>query len=292
MREESERHQLLPELAALPGHLAWRAQARVTSALADVLPPGVDLHAYAALLALSGGGTRSQQALAETINVSGTTMVRVAAALSDQGLVRRVRNPTDRRSYALTRTPRGAAAARRWRRHAQDLEDSVTAGFTLDEREDLRALLLRVAEPDLAADTPAPLRESIAFLVTRVHLQLHREFFVALEPLGIEPRDFGTLTALSATGPVAQVELARRLGVSAASMVQIVDDLERRGLLERRRLSTDRRTQQLHLRSEAASVLQDAARISRQRSGAVLASLSELETARLVLLLRRLVTAS
>ena len=52
-----------------------------------MLPPGVDIHAYAALLALAGGVTRSQQALAETISVSRTTMVRVAADLSEQGLV-------------------------------------------------------------------------------------------------------------------------------------------------------------------------------------------------------------
>ena len=238
--------ELLPELATLPGHLFWRAHARVASALGEVLPPGVDIHAYAALLALSGGVTRSQQGLAETISVSRTTMVRVAADLSAQGLVRRVRNPADRRSYALTRTPEGAAAARRWRRHAEDLEDTITSGFTLTEREELRGLLFVVAQVELAPDVPEPLRESIAFLVTRIHNRMHREFMVALEPLRIEPRDFGTLVALCATGPVSQAELARHMGVSGASMVQIVDDLEHRGLLERRRLVSDRRTQVLH----------------------------------------------
>ena len=226
MGEATDSRVLLPELAVLPGHLFWRAQARVSGALAEVLPAGVDIHAYAALLALSGGVTRSQQALAETISISRTTMVRVAADLSAQGLVKRVRNPHDRRSYALTRTPEGAAAARRWRRHAEDLEDSITAGFTLEEREELRGLLLRVAEVDLSPDAPEPLRESIGFLVTRIHHRMHREFVVALEPLRIEPRDFGTLTALQATGPTSQAELARHMGVSGASMVQIVDDLE------------------------------------------------------------------
>ena len=212
MGEASDSRELLPELAVLPGHLFWRAQARVAGALAEVLPPGVDIHAYAALLALSGGVTRSQQALAETISISRTTMVRVAADLSDQGLVKRVRNPRDRRSYALTRTPEGAAAARRWRRHAEDLEDSITAGFTLEEREELRVLLLQVAEVDLSPDAPEPLRESIGFLITRVHQRMHREFAVALEPLRIEPRDFGTLVALEAAGPVSQAELARLHG--------------------------------------------------------------------------------
>ena len=53
---------LLPALADAPGHLLWRAAARVTVELAATLPPGVDIHGYAALLSLAGGATRSQQA--------------------------------------------------------------------------------------------------------------------------------------------------------------------------------------------------------------------------------------
>ena len=283
--------ELLPALADMPGHLFWRAQARVAAALGEVLPPGVDIHAYAALLALSGGVTRSQQGLAETVSVSRTTMVRVAADLSSQGLVERVRNPTDRRSYALTRTPEGAAAARRWRRHAEDLEDAITSGFTLAEREELRGLLLVVAQVEVAPDVPEPLLESIGFLITRVHSRMHREFAAALEPLRIEPRDFGTLVALQASGPVSQAELARHMGVSGASMVQIVDDLEARGLLERRRLETDRRTQVLHLQPEVPEVLEGAARLAQAIYAPLFADLSPARTERLLVLMHRFVTA-
>jgi DNA-binding MarR family transcriptional regulator len=289
--EATSTHQLLPALAVLPGHLVWRAQARVAAALGEVLPAGVDIHAYAALLALSGGVTRSQQGLAETVCVSRTTMVRVAADLAAQGLVERVRNPVDRRSYALTRTPEGAAAARRWRRHAEDLEDAITAGFSLAEREELRGLLLAVAQPDLGPDVPEPLLESIAFLITRVHFRMHREFATTLEPLRIEPRHFGTLVALEASGPISQAELARHLGVSGASMVQIVDDLEGRGLLERRRLATDRRTQVLHPLPDVPEVLAEAGRLAEATMGGLLGPLSAASTARLLVLLQRLVTA-
>ncbi len=282
---------LLPELAKFPGHLVWRAHARVTVALAEALPPGVDIHAYAVLLALAGGVTRSQQALADTVSVSRTTMVKVAADLSDQGLVRRVRNPGDRRSYALTRTPEGAAAARRWRRHAEDLEDSITAGFSLDEREELRGLLFRVAEPELAADTPEPLRESIGFLVTRVHFWMHREFMAALGPLGIEPRHFGALTTLAARGPIPQAELARHLGVSGASVVQMVDHLEQRGLVERRRLESDRRTQVLHLLPGTTEVLDRAKGLAATTMDLRLGPLTRSETQSLTALLARFVTA-
>ncbi|GAA4746879.1 hypothetical protein GCM10023350_34520 [Nocardioides endophyticus] len=289
--EASVSRELLPALADAPGHLLWRAAARVTVELGATLPPGVDIHAYAALLSLAGGTTRSQQAIAERIDVSRTTMVKVAAALTEQGLVERVRNPDDRRSYALTRTPHGAAAARRWRRHAEDLEDALTAGFSEAEREELRRLLLGVIEGELSPETPEPLLESLGFLITRAHARMHRAFAGALEPLRIEPRHFGVLTTVTALGPVAQAELGRQLGVSGASVVQMIDDLEARGLVERRRLETDRRTQVLHLLPEAGDVLAEAARIADETVAGRLGALDAEQARRLVLLLQRFVTA-
>jgi DNA-binding MarR family transcriptional regulator len=284
-------HELLPALATMPGHLFWRAQARVAAALADVLPTGVDIHAYATLLALSGGVTRSQKSLSETISVSRTTMVRVAADLSAQGLVERVRNPDDRRSYALTRTPDGAAAARAWRHHADALEASITAGFSKPEREELHRLLVRVAEVDLAPNVPAPLRLSIGFLISRIHARMHREFVAALAPLDLMPAHYGALTALQSLGPVSQVQLARSLGVSGAHVVQIVDDLEHRGLLERRRQTSDRRNQVLHLHDGVDDVLAQATGLAQKLAEQRLGDLSLRQRSRLLALLRRFVTA-
>lgn len=289
--EATYSRELLPELAVLPGHLLWRAAARVGAALAEVLPPGVDIHSHASLLALGGGVTASQQELAETIAVSRTTMVKVAAGLAGAGLVERVRSEDDRRSYALTRTPAGAAAARRWRRHAEAVEAHVNAPFSAAERDELRELLARVAEAELAPQVPDVLRASTGFLLTRVHARMHREFLAALEPVGVEPRHFATLTALTATGPVPQSNLARRLGLSGASMVQIVDDLEARGLVERRRPPSDRRTQVVHLLPAAPDVLAAASRVAREQGRRSLAPLSPADVERLVVLLRRLVTA-
>jgi len=282
---------LLPALAALPGHLFWRAQARVAAALADVLPAGVDIHEYAALLALAGGVTRSQKSLAETIGVSRTTMVKVAAHLSAQGLVERVRNPDDRRSYALTRTPDGAAAARAWKRHADELERSITASFTTPERAEMHRMLARVAEVDLAPDVPVPLQESTGFLITRIHARMHREFVAALAPLDLMPAHFGALIALQSLGPVSQVQLSRSLGVSGAHVVQVVDDLEARGLLERRRRSSDRRSQVLHLHDGVGDVLAQGSELAQKVAEQRLGVLPLRQQRRLLALLRRFVTA-
>jgi DNA-binding MarR family transcriptional regulator len=288
--DATDSHELLPRLGKAPGHLLWRAAARVTVQLDRILPEGMDIHAYAALLALAGGATRSQQSLADTIAVSRTTMVKVAAQLAEQGLVERVRNPDDRRSYALTRTAEGAAAARRWRRHAEDLEDSLTKGFSLEEREALRRLLLRILDGELSPDTPEPLLESLGFLITRAHARMHRSFSAALEPFGIIPAHFGLLTTLVELGPVPQAEIGRQLGISGASIVQLVDGLEARGLVERRRLETDRRTQVVHLLPEARTVRDRAEALALANLEERLGKLDAQQTEELVGLLRRFVT--
>ena len=281
---------LTPELAVLPGHLIWRASAKVTAALSDTLPSGVDIHAYAALLALAAGQARSQQWLADTVAVSRTTMTKVATQLVDQGLVERVRNEADRRSYLLTRTADGAVAARRWRRHAEDLEEALTPQFSLAEREELRSLLLGILGSELAPDTPEPLLESLGFLITRVHLRMHRAFSEVLAPLGIVPAHFGLLTTLATLGPVPQAEVGRRLGISGASVVQMVDHLEAGGLVERRRLEWDRRTQVLHLKPGATEALARAKELAEETLATRLGDLGVPEIKRLVLLLQRFVT--
>lgn len=259
---EAARRAALADLYTLPGHLLWRAQARVAAEVGRLLPGRIDLHAYAALLALAQVEPQSQQSLAGMCGVSGTTMTSVAESLERDGLAERIRNPADRRSYALTRTPAGRDAVRRWEPDVRALEARLTAPLSADEVERLRRHLLTLVGDQLDERTPPALLDSIGFVITRTHQRMHRAFLTALEPLGIEPRHFGTLRALRAAGPVTQGQLGELLDVSPASVVQIVDHLERRGLVERRRDTEDRRAYRLHLLPAADAVLVEASRIA------------------------------
>jgi DNA-binding MarR family transcriptional regulator len=281
---------LLPALAGSLGHVVWRAAARVTGALDATLPLGVDIHGYAVLTALADGAPRSQQWLADAVAVSRTTMTKVAAQLVEAGLVERDRNPVDRRAYALTRTPAGAEAVERWADHVAAVEDALVAGLTRSERVELHALLVAQVGQDLGEDTPAALLASTAFLVTRLHARLHVEVASALRELDVEPRHLGTFLVLHDRGPVAQSELARHLGVSGPSVVEIVDQLERRGALERRRSDTDRRTQLLHLLPPGEELLPVVHRRGAQAADRVLGRLSARERDRLRRLLVGFVT--
>ncbi len=194
----------MADLYAQPGHLLWRAAARVTREVDRLLPGNVDLHSYAVLVALADHEPQSQRSLASSTGVSGTTLTAVAHTLKADGLVERVRNPEDRRSYSLTRTAAGRDAVRRWEPHVRRLEQQLTAHFRRADARRLRELLLAVAGDDLDRRTPRPLLDSTGFLVAKAHQRIHREFASALEPLDVEPRHLGTLRALRIVGPATQ----------------------------------------------------------------------------------------
>ena len=260
--DDNARQAAMADLYAQPGHLLWRAAARVTREIDRLLPGTLDVHAYAALVALEDAEPQSQRSLAAMTGVSGTTLTAVASTLESDGLVERVRNPGDRRSYSLTRTPAGRDAVRRWEPHVHRLEEQLTASFDPVDAERLRELLLALARGDLDDRTPRLLLDSTGFLVTKAHQWAHREYAAALQPLGIEPRHSGTLRALRTVGPATQGDLASLLDVSPATVVQIVDQLERRGLLTRERDPVDRRAYRLHLRPESDAVVAEVEEIS------------------------------
>ncbi len=280
-----------PALAALPGHVLWRARLRVAAELADVLPEGVDHHVLAVLRTLTDGVPRSQQDLARATAVSRTTIGAVAADLVERGLVERVRNPADRRSYLLTPTPQGRASLARWAGSVSRRADHLRGALPAGHSEELRRLLAGCTADLLDPGTPATLVASPGFLLVRLHEHLHRRFTEALAPLDLEPRHFGTLAALEATGAVPQAGLARTLGLSGARVVQLVDDLETRGLVERRRDPDDRRHHLVHLAPAAGPVLSRAHHLAEENVEEVLAALDAHARERLVALLLALVEA-
>ncbi|GAA4687286.1 MarR family winged helix-turn-helix transcriptional regulator [Nocardioides nanhaiensis] len=294
MSQQHEPSVLLPELADVLGHLFWRGNARAVAVLTAHLPPPLDAHGHAVLTTLvDEGAPLSQQAVADRLLLSRTTLTTVAAQLLAHGLVERVRNPEDRRAYLMTPTPAGrrTLAAGHRRLGAADAELGEPLGP--NGASELLALLPRLLRPHLAeagAQPPDRLLASLAFLLTRTHALHHRVVAEAVAPLDLEPRDLGALTALDALGPVPQTELARALGVSGAHLVQIADDLERVGAVERRRAPEDRRTQLLHPLPASARLLTAAHAAARGASEPWSAALPARSRQRLRRLLVQLVT--
>src|ERR1700754_1034683 len=62
-----------------------------------------------------------------------------------------------------------------------------------------------------------------------------------LAGLGLSGRQYMALAVLSTDEPTSQLELARMCGLLPAQVVSVVDELARRGLVERQRDESDRR---------------------------------------------------
>src|SRR5262249_27967909 len=98
---------------------------------------------------------RSQQAIAELLGVNPTRMVFLTDELEKLGLIERRRNPADRRSHALYLTEAGTAMLARIREVTRTHEAAITASLSGAERDQLIALLQRLA-PDPGPPGRAP----------------------------------------------------------------------------------------------------------------------------------------
>ena len=114
-----------------------------------------------------------------------------------------------------------------------------------------------------------------------------RRFGELLAPLGLEQRQAGLLKVLAAHEGTSQQALGEVMGLNATRMVFLVDELEQRGLVERRRNPADRRSHALYLTDLGRDTLRRTQRVAAAHERGLGASLTEAERAELVGLLRK-----
>jgi MarR family 2-MHQ and catechol resistance regulon transcriptional repressor len=68
---------------------------------------------------------------------------------------------------------------------------------------------------------------------------------------------FGTLEALLHLGPLCQCDLSKKLLKSSGNVTMVVDNLEKRGLVERQREGEDRRFVTVHLTEEGRRLISE-----------------------------------
>jgi DNA-binding MarR family transcriptional regulator len=135
---------------------------------------------------------------------------------------------------------------------------------------------------------PAELGQFTGFLMNYLGTRSGRRFAAALEPFGLHPRHFGVMTVLDARPGTTQQELADHSQVDRSSMVAVLDELERRGLAERRADPADRRKRSIHLTDEGRAQLQRMRSVARTVGEESFGALNDEERATLHHLLRKL----
>lgn len=196
----------------------------------------------------------SQRRLGELLGLNRTTTGKLVDALVTKGWVVRDRDARDRRSYALRLTADGRRSLAALHRSLDRGEAHLTQALSATEHDRLATVLRRLLRDDATVDIQG-LGSRCGYLIARAHRALFQQATQALEPLGISPRDFGILSALSVAQPCSQQRLAAIIGVSAPAMLAFVDELEAAGLVSRRRNSADRRAYDLTLTAAGAAKL-------------------------------------
>jgi DNA-binding MarR family transcriptional regulator len=104
----------------------------------------------------------------------------------------------------------------------------------------------------------------LGYRLRRAQGAMHRDLMAAVASLDLTQKQAATLWLIHSNAGVAQVSVAAALGMDRATMMAIVDRLEDRGLVIRKRSSADRRRQELYLTPAGQNTLRKAkARIAK-----------------------------
>jgi DNA-binding MarR family transcriptional regulator len=87
----------------------------------------------------------SQRELVEGLEIDPSSMVALLDAFEARGLAQRRPNPRDRRAYAIYLTDEGRATLARALELSLDVESQLLAPLDIEERSQLRRVLLRIA---------------------------------------------------------------------------------------------------------------------------------------------------
>jgi DNA-binding MarR family transcriptional regulator len=126
-----------------------------------------------------------------------------------------------------------------------------------------------------------------AFLLAQLGAHAAGRYAEKVAQLELDPAQTGVLHLVAREAGLSQQALADRLGVVPSRVVALVDGLEGRGWLARRRSTTDRRSYELHLTDAGQELLGRLREVAAAHEREVTAALDADERAQLVGLLRR-----
>jgi DNA-binding MarR family transcriptional regulator len=127
-----------------------------------------------------------------------------------------------------------------------------------------------------------------AFLLAQLGAHAASQFAERLNALELSPADAGILRLLRTAAGISQQELSATLRIHPSRLVAILDNLEKRQLVERKPNPGDRRLYSLHLTRDGGEALQRIGKIAREQQDALLSALNAEERSNLTEMLHRI----
>ncbi len=132
------------------------------------------------------------------------------------------------------------------------------------------------------------LPELIGYQLRLTQIAIFRDFADALGDLDVTPGLFGVLVIIEANPDLKQSELARATHLDRSTVVSVIDNLERRQLVERRAALNDRRSNALRLTADGSALLRKLKRRVAEHEKRLVGNLDENERQTLVSLLQKI----
>jgi MarR family transcriptional regulator, organic hydroperoxide resistance regulator len=95
----------------------------------------------------------------------------------------------------------------------------------------------------------------LGYRLRRAQGAMHRDYMAAVAGLDLTQKQTATLWLINSNPGVSQVSVAAALGMDRATMMSVVDRLEDRGFVSRKRSKIDRRRQELNLTPAGQNML-------------------------------------
>ncbi|HKH64111.1 MAG TPA: MarR family winged helix-turn-helix transcriptional regulator [Solirubrobacterales bacterium] len=134
---------------------------------------------------------------------------------------------------------------------------------------------------------PAP--STLAFLLSQVGIHASRRFAERIAEVDLNPPLFRILNLIDAAEGQSQQAIGAGIQVPPSRMVALVDELEERGLVERRPNPDDRRVRALYLTRKGRTALTRGREIARVHEEELTEGMSETDRTRLTKLLQKMV---
>lgn len=132
------------------------------------------------------------------------------------------------------------------------------------------------------------LDDLVGYAIRRAQILIYEDFLAALAPWDITPQRYSALTLIAANDSLKLTDLARILGIARSGAVQIVNQLQDLGYVERQEAQRDKRAYALAMTRAGEAALASITEAVQAHDARISAKLGVAERRRLIGLLGKL----